>query len=187
MNKILPISTEYITPSRSIEILTLINQKESRLVYVYNFEGIHFRFFGSILSLIAFFEQGIEPEISFLTEQELDKFLEGFGLGDLSTELNLKLNYRYRDAGNYKQFGSVIFSNENRLSIEEATQLIREKLISEEFFVPQNWNLPKLHFYPFDSELDHDYHEFESWEETDEKASDSRDVKEFLEGIEKGF
>ncbi|MBC6367966.1 hypothetical protein DDT91_14285 [Algoriphagus sp. AK58] len=105
----------------------------------------------------------------------------------MSTELNLKLNYRYRDAGNYKQFGSVIFSNENRLSIEEATQLIREKLISEEFFVPQNWNLPKLHFYPYDSELDHDYHEFESWEETDEKASDSRDVKEFLEGIEKGF
>lgn len=185
MNKIFPLSTEYLTPSRSIEILTLINQKESRLVYVYNFEGTHFRLFDSILSLIAFFEKGIEPKISFLTEQELDKFLEGFGLGDLSTELNLKLNYRYRDAGNYKQFGSVIFSNENRLSIEEATQLIREKLISEEFFVPKNWNLPPLHFHPHDPELNHDYHEFESWEETCEKANDPREAGVFLQEIQR--
>lgn len=85
MNKILPISTEYLTPSRSIEVFTLINQKESKLVYIYNFEGTHFRFFESLLSLIAFFEKGIEPEISFLSEQELDKFLEKFGLGELST------------------------------------------------------------------------------------------------------
>lgn len=183
MNKILPLSTEYLTPSRSIEVFTLINQKESKLVYIYNFEGSHFRFFDSILSLIAFFEQRIEPEVSFSSEQELDKFLERFGLGDLSTELNLKLNYRYRDAGNYKQFGSVIFSNENRLSIEEATQLIREKLISEEFFVPKNWNLPPLHFHPHDPELDHDYHEFESWEETWEMPTDQRDVHEFLRKI----
>ena len=76
MNKILPLSTEYLTPSRSIEVLTLINQKESKLIYIYNYEGTHFRFFESILSLIAFFEQGIEPESSFLSEKELDKFLE---------------------------------------------------------------------------------------------------------------
>ena len=76
MNKMLPISTEYLTPSRSIEVLTLINQKESKLIYIYNYEGTHFRFFESILSLIAFFEQGIEPESSFLSEKELDKFLE---------------------------------------------------------------------------------------------------------------
>ncbi|MFC5190942.1 hypothetical protein ACFPIK_04135 [Algoriphagus aquatilis] len=187
MNKILPLSTEYITPSRSIEILTLINQKKSKLIYIYNYEGTHFRFFESLLSLIAFFEQGIEPKISFLSEQELDKFLEGFGLGELSTELNIKLNYRYRDAGNYKRFGSVIFSNLNRLSIEKATKLIQEKLISEEFFVPKNWNLPKLHFHHYDSELDHDYHEFESWELTEEAATDQRDARVFLNKIKKGL
>ena len=186
MNKILPLSTEYLTPSRSIEILTLINQKESRLVYVYNFEGIHLRFFGSILSLIAFFEQGIEPDISFSSEQELDKFLERFGLGELSTELNIKLNYRYRDAGNYKQFGSVVFSNPNRLSIEKATKLIQEKLISEEFFSPQDWNLPSLHFHHFDPELDHEYHEFERWEETYEKIDHPKDVQEFIKQIHVG-
>jgi hypothetical protein len=187
MNKILPLSTEYITPSRSIEILTLINQKESKLIYIYNYEGTHFRFFESLLSLIAFFEQGIEPKISFLSEKELNKFLESYGLGELSKELNLKLNYRYRDAGNYKQFGSVIFLNPSQLSVEEATKLIQEKLISGDFFVPQNWNLPPLHFHPYDSELDHDYHEFESWELTEEAATDQRDARVFLNKIKKGL
>lgn len=187
MNKILPLATEYITPSRSIEILTLIHQQDSRLVYVYNFEGTHFRFFDSVLGLIAFFEKGIEPEVSFSSETELEKFLEGFGLGELSKEPNIKLNYRYRDAGNYKQFGYVIFSNSRQLSIGEATIQILEKLIDNEFFIPQEWDLPRLHFHPYDPELDHQYHEFENWEETFEHATDSRDVKVFLEEIEKGF
>lgn len=187
MNKILPLTTEYITPSRSIEILTLINQKESKLVYIYNFEGNHFRFFDSLLKLVAFFEKGIEPETSFTSEVELDKFLEGFGLGELSSEPNLKLNYRYRDAGNYKQFGSVIFSNSNKVTIDEATKLLQEKLISSDFFVPKDWNLLPLHFHPYDPELDHEYHEFESWEETYEQANDPRDVVLFLNQIQLGI
>lgn len=187
MNKILPIATEYISSSQSIEILNLINQKETRQVYIYNFEGTHFRFFDSVLGLIAFFERGIEPEVSFSSETELDKFLESFGLGELSKEPNLKLNYRYRDAGNYKQFGSVIFANTHQLSIGEATIQILEKLIDNEFFIPQEWDLPRLHFHPYDPELDHEYHEFENWEETFEQATDPRDVKEFLKEIEKGF
>ncbi|TNF45065.1 MAG: hypothetical protein EP311_00030 [Cytophagales bacterium] len=105
----------------------------------------------------------------------------------MSHDLNLKLNYRYRDAGNYKQFGSVIFENPSRLSIEEATKLIQEKLISSEFFVPIDWNLPTLYFHSYDPELDHDYHEFESWEETYEQANDPRDVRDFLNGIQMGI
>lgn len=81
MNRILPLYTEYITPSRSIEILKLTFQEESKIVYVYNFEGNHFRFFDSILSLITFFEEGTEPKISFSSEQELDRFLEGYSSG----------------------------------------------------------------------------------------------------------
>lgn len=187
MNKILPLTTEYITPSRSIEILTLINQKERKIVYNYNFEGNHYRFFDSLLKFIEFFEKGIEPEFSFTSEAELDKFLKRFGLGELSSEPNLKLNYRYRDAGNYKQFGSVIFSNSSKLSIDEATKLMHEKLISGELFIPEEWNLQALHFHPYDPELDHQYHEFESWEVTYEAPTDVREILEFLESIEKGF
>lgn len=100
---------------------------------------------------------------------------------------NLKLNYRYRDAGNYKQFGSVIFPNSSQLAVSEATKLIHEKLISGEFFNPKDWNLPRLHFHPYDPELDHEYHEFEEWEVTDEAPTDNRDILTFLQNIQKGL
>ena len=187
MNKIIPVSTEYITPSRSIEILNLINQKESKQVYIYNFEGNHFRFFDSLLGLIQFFETRAEPEYSFSSEAELDAFLEKYGSGEKSRTLNLKLNYRYRDAGNYKQFGSVIFPNSSQIAVSEATILIQEKLISEEFFNPKDWNLPRLQFHPYDPEFDHEYHEFEEWEITEEAPTDDRDVLTFLQNIEKGL
>jgi hypothetical protein len=187
MNKVLPIAAEYITPSRSIEILNLINQKESKYVYIYNFEGNHFRFFDSLLGLIRFFETRAEPEHSFFSEAELDAFLEKYGSRDKSNSLNLKLNYRYRDAGNYKQFGSVIFPNSSQLAVSEATKLIQEKLISEEFFIPKDWNIPRLQFHPYDPELDHEYHEFEEWEVTEEAPTDNRDVLTFLQDIEKGL
>lgn len=187
MNKILPIATEYINPSRTIEILNLVNPKGSRQVYIYNFEGNHFRVFDSLLGLIRFFETRKEPEYSFSSEAELDAFLEKYGSDEKSRTLNLRLNYHYRDAGNFKQFGSVIFPNSSQLAVSEATKLIQEKLISGEFFNPKDWNLPRLHFHPYDPELDHEYHEFEEWEITEEAPTDDRDILAFLQNIQKGL
>ncbi|WP_026968036.1 hypothetical protein [Algoriphagus terrigena] len=78
MNQIILLSTEYITPSRTIELINLVNSRSSRLVYVYNFEGIHLRFFDSLISILQFFESGNEPEYSFTTEEDLDAFLKDF-------------------------------------------------------------------------------------------------------------
>lgn len=100
---------------------------------------------------------------------------------------NLQLNYRYRDGGNFKQFGFAIFANHDGLSLEEANMLLRSKLISEEFFIPQDWTLPRLHFHPYDPELDHQYHEFECFELTNEVPTDDRDILEFLQNIQKGI
>jgi hypothetical protein len=100
---------------------------------------------------------------------------------------NLRLHYLYRDAHNYKEFGSVVFANSPGMSIESATALLREKLISEEFFVPQDWGLPRLHTQPYDPEVDHEWHEFEEFEETADAATDERGVLEFLEGVMKGY
>jgi len=80
MNKIIPISTEHLRPSRTIEVLNLVDYELSQQVFVYNYEGTHFRFFESLLDLIRFFEIVKEPEFSFLTEAELDDFLEKFPL-----------------------------------------------------------------------------------------------------------
>lgn len=52
---------------------------------------------------------------------------------------NIKLNYLYRDAGGFEEFGSVEISNATGLNIEEGTALLSPKLISEEFFGPVDW------------------------------------------------
>ena len=84
---------------------------------------------------------------------------------------NLRLNYR--DAHNYKEFGSMVFANPTGMSVGAATALLRGKLISEEFFVPQDWGLSRLHTRPYDPEVDHAWHEFEDFEETDDPVTDT--------------
>jgi hypothetical protein len=78
MNKIIPISIEYLSPSRTLEILNLVRFEGSKQVYVYNFEGNHFRFFDSLEGLIQFFEIGKEAIASFSSEKDLDHFLDKF-------------------------------------------------------------------------------------------------------------
>lgn len=82
MNKIIPISTEYLRPSRTIQVLNLVDFELSQQVFIYNYEGTHFRFFESLLDLILFFKIGKEPKFSFVTETELDDFLEKFPLNN---------------------------------------------------------------------------------------------------------
>jgi hypothetical protein len=43
------------------------------------------------------------------------------------------------------------------------------------------------HFHPYNPEIDHEWHEFESFEETSNAPSDNRDISEFLKKIEKGY
>lgn len=100
---------------------------------------------------------------------------------------NVKLNYMYRDGGNYKQFGEVVFENPEEISIESATQKLKEKLIQDAFFVAEDWKLPSLRVYAYDPEIDHGWHEFEEFEETNEVLSDSRTLGEFLESIVLGY
>ncbi|ERM81338.1 hypothetical protein P872_10670 [Rhodonellum psychrophilum GCM71 = DSM 17998] len=99
---------------------------------------------------------------------------------------NIKLNYMYRDGANYKQFGEIVFENPEEISIAAATHKIKEKLIQEMFFVSEDWGFPSLRIYPYDPEIDHDWHTFEDFEETNAVQSDSRSLGEFLEGIVMG-
>jgi hypothetical protein len=84
MNKITPITSEYLRPSRTIETIRLVEGNLEWMVYIYNYEGTHFRFFDSLIDLIQFFEVGKEPQISFSSEIELDLFLENFNSKTLS-------------------------------------------------------------------------------------------------------
>lgn len=76
MRNLIPITTEHIRPSRSIDILHLVKSNTIQPIYIYNYEGLNFHYFDSLVRLIQFFETGLEPIRSFYTEQELDDFLE---------------------------------------------------------------------------------------------------------------
>lgn len=182
MRKFVSVTTEYIRPSRSIDVLYLESPEGIKPIYIYNHEGQWYYYFHSLLRLIQYFESGLEAHATFTSEADLDDFLER-----VCQAKNLRLNYRYRDAQNYKEFGSVVFSNLSGMTIEEATLLLKEKLISEEFFVPQDWGLPRLHTQPYNPEVDHEWHEFEEFELTDDQVTDGRDIGEFLEGVVKGY
>jgi hypothetical protein len=62
---------------------------------------------------------------------------------------------------------------------------IRELLIDKEFFVSAELGLRDLHFEKHDSELDHDWHEFDSCQTTMEAPTDAmgRTIGVFIESL----
>ena len=96
--------------------------------------------------------------------------------------MNVQFNYLYRDAGNSQQFGRMVFTNQSNLPITVIEAAIKESLITEQYFYVNEWQLPDLHFYKWDNDLDHTWHEFESIEETNEVA-EGKDIAEFLNNI----
>jgi len=97
---------------------------------------------------------------------------------------NIKLNYLYRDGGNYKQFGYVIFSNPNRVDIKIIGAIINESLIDGEFFIAEKWEVPSL-FFEVQNEDDHAWHEFESIEITNESPNTALAIEDFISTLEK--
>ena len=101
--------------------------------------------------------------------------------------MNIKLQYLYRDAANYKNYGEVIFFNSEERLIEDVQKLIYVNLIDGEYFYTDNWKLPDKHFQDWDSEIDLQWHEFLKVELTNEKPTDllDRTFSNFIKGIEK--
>lgn len=99
--------------------------------------------------------------------------------------MNIKFSYLYRDAANYKNYNEVVFDNAENLPIQSIETVIKENLIEGQWFIAREWNLPDMHFknYPWDSEIDHDWHEFDSLEETTNSATGNISMESFLNKI----
>jgi hypothetical protein len=93
---------------------------------------------------------------------------------------NIRFHYKYRDAANYKEYGSVIFSNTTQISIAVIQELLKEALIDQEYFVPVACGIPLIHSFPFDPELDHAWYELDYIEETIKPVTDVRDMQTFI-------
>ena len=97
---------------------------------------------------------------------------------------NIKFNYMYRDAGNYKKFASVVFSNPELLSLQSVAMRLANIFSEEGLFVAHQIRVPEVFLYVRGNATsdDHCFHEFDGVEEALEAASDqhSRSISEFL-------
>lgn len=87
MNNIEAIQVEYLRPSRTIETILITDRDDenlSKLVYVYNYEGVHFRVFNEIVELASFLNGNHKYKLlaEYSTEKGLNNFLERFKLND---------------------------------------------------------------------------------------------------------
>lgn len=89
MNQYTALDISYFRPSRTIETILLENGDNKRIIYVYNYEGIHFSVFNFITDILEFFNYEIEAEISFETDVELNHYLQNLDLETLYTRSNI--------------------------------------------------------------------------------------------------
>jgi hypothetical protein len=98
---------------------------------------------------------------------------------------NTKFEYLYRDASNYKSWGSVVFAGPSN---DDMQMRLMSAFESGEFFIAQQVRIPEVFLkgWPLDQD-DHCWHAFSSMEETDEPANDShsRKIVEFVDEVER--
>lgn len=75
MNKITEINIEYLRPKRRVETYELSSMNEKEICYIYNYENTYFRYFKTIISLLNYLKDRIEPKITFKKKEELVDFL----------------------------------------------------------------------------------------------------------------
>lgn len=78
MNTFEVINVDYLRSSRTIETILLENGTFGKVLYIYNYDGWHFRVFNTILDVMNFFDDKFNPEIEFDDERELDNYLSKF-------------------------------------------------------------------------------------------------------------
>jgi hypothetical protein len=82
MNKFLAIQADYINcASRTLETILLTDKesKSQKVVYIYNYEGVHFRIFDNIFEVVNFFNNKPYQLLEeYSNEENIDIFLENY-------------------------------------------------------------------------------------------------------------
>lgn len=97
--------------------------------------------------------------------------------------MNVRFEYLYRDAGNFKNWGEVVFANPRNLSADRVAAVVEKALhIDGLYFVASELNVPDLHFAERNEKLDHDWHEVHAFLATDDAPNDpqGRTFEEFI-------
>jgi hypothetical protein len=98
--------------------------------------------------------------------------------------MNIEFEYRYRDWGNFKKYGAIVFGNRNCLTADVVSQRVSLALADGQSFSATECGVPDLFFddSPFDPDLDHGSHEFYGTSETESPINDAanRDILDLL-------
>ncbi len=99
--------------------------------------------------------------------------------------MNIRFEYLYRDAGNFKRWGEIVFSNPGDIGEKLIASMAEDALIDSLYFVASKARIPDLHFSDYNEQLDHDWHEMHEFQPTTDVVSDSenRTIDEFLESL----
>jgi len=116
-----------------------------------------------------------------VTYSPLTGILKLTSFGEKAMSEVIRFNYLHRDSGNWKKFGSKIFSNPEQLTLEDIEQKIRQNLINEEYFYPDQVGMKKFKFHWYLD--DYWWYEFESIEildNTDPPKKELESISNFL-------
>lgn len=89
----------------------------------------------------------------------------------MTTYPNIRFAYMYRDPGNYKLHGEVIFSNEKQIAVDEIRKQIHSFLSDGLFFITQQVHVEER-FFDVVSHDDHPWHEVVTVEATSDPTFD---------------
>jgi len=102
---------------------------------------------------------------------------------------NIKLTYLYRDAGNYKKWANVVFSNPGGVTAEAAKRALIGAFLQDGLFVARQIRIPEA--FLFDrgeaNSDDHCFNELDSVEATAEVATDtySRSISQLIAEVKR--
>ncbi len=101
-----------------------------------------------------------------------------------NTMNNIKFSYLYRDAGNYKKWANIVFSNPDGLIAEVVNRTLVDTLSPDGLFNAHQIRVTEAFLFERGNANsdDHCFHEFDSVEATSKSATDaySRSISQFL-------
>jgi hypothetical protein len=102
---------------------------------------------------------------------------------------NVKLNYLYRDASNFKNFASVVFLNPSGMNLLAVSKSLEDAFWVDGLFIANQIRVPEVFlFAKCDISIDDDcFHEFLSVESTQQGPTDTRrrSIDEFVAEVVK--
>lgn len=100
--------------------------------------------------------------------------------------MNIRFEYLYRDAGNFKNWGELVFSNPHNINVDIVTSTAENQLIEKSYFVASKASVPDLYFKEFNEQLDHGWHELHRFVISEETPNDplGRNIEEFIKSLE---